>query len=197
MEPGTPSERAVRFARDATQALQAVRAGDEEASDRLVNLVYEELHGIAAKMIAQERPGHTLQATALVHEVWLKLQREQLEDEMDRLHFVRLASRAMRNLLVDHARGRARLKRGYGWDRVTWNGEWVSDQQEGLDVEALHEALERFAGEHPRAAEIVEMRFFGGFTGEAAAHALGISKRTMEREWRFARAWLQDALSEE
>ncbi|MET0397754.1 MAG: sigma-70 family RNA polymerase sigma factor [Longimicrobiaceae bacterium] len=177
---------------EVTGLLRAAGDGDRGAFDRLFPLVYAELRALADRQLRGEAVGHTLQATALVHEAYLKLAApDGAAAWSDRAHFFGIASRAMRQVLVDHARRRRADKRGGAWARTT-----LSDKPLALDTDpeellALDAALE---GLEPRQREIVEMRFFGGMTEEEVAAALGVSDRTVRREWVKARAWLYDAL---
>jgi len=180
------------LAAEVTGLLRAAGDGDRDAFDRLFPLVYAELRALADRQLRGEAVGHTLQATALVHEAYLKLAVPGgAAAWSDRAHFFGIASRAMRQVLVDHARRRRADKRGGAWSRTT-----LSDKPLALDADpgellALDAALE---GLEPRQREIVEMRFFGGMTEEEVAAVLGVSDRTVRREWVKARAWLYDAL---
>jgi RNA polymerase sigma factor (TIGR02999 family) len=172
---------------EVTRLLSALGAGDPRAAQRLLPLVYDELRRLAAAQMARERPGHTLDATALVHEAWVRLTGgQQLES---RSHFFRASAEAMRRVLVDHARARAAGKRGGGWTRVEL-ADWQKAAQVPERVLALSEALERLAAREPRKAELVTLRFFGGMSMPEAADALGVSLPTAERWWAFARSWL-------
>lgn len=179
---------------EVTVLLEKARGGDELASHRLFELVQSELRRLAEVQMRRERADHTLQATALVNEAFVRLAgAEQMRFE-DRAHFMRVVSQVMRRLLVDHARGRGRQKRGgeAKRDRATPLDQLVD--QSGVDVVALHDALETLARLSPRQAQLVEMRFFGGFTAQEAADALGVSKRTADDDWKMARAWLASKL---
>ncbi len=167
------------------------------SAEELLPLVYERLRSLARRMIARERPGHTLQPTALVHEAYLKLVDQSRVDWRGRTHFFAVGARAMRRLLVDHARGRHRAKRGGGWARVTLAEGIPSFGEGGLDADQLldlDEALTRLAVLDAREAEVVELRFFGGLTVPEVAHLLGVSQRTVEGDWTHARAWLRREL---
>ncbi len=182
---------------DIPAILRELVGGDRSAVDRLLPLVYAELHALAGSFLSRERPGHTLQPTALVHEAYARLVDQQGMQVNDRAHFVAIAARAMRNALVDHARRRQSEKRGGGRQRIPVDATVLSasaPEAAQTDVLALHEALEKLAIEHTLTAKVVEMRYFGGMTIEDAALALGISPSGVEREWRFARAWLRDEL---
>lgn len=178
----------------ATQLLLAWSAGDRQALDQMLPLVYEELHRLAARYLSRERPDHTLQPTALVHEAYLRLINQRRVDWRNRAQFLGIAAGVMRRILVNHARDRAAAKRGGGRERVSIS--LVEAPSGGADVEliALEEALERLATLDPRKARVVELRFFGGLTTEEVADVLDVSRATVEREWSFARAWLFDAI---
>ena len=170
-----------------TLLLAAAQAGDRQAAADLLPLVYDELRKLAASRMAAEAAGHTLDATALVHEAYLRLTGGQAFES--RSHFLRAAAESMRHILVDHARSRAAKKRGGRRTRVPMDGlaQWSESPDDLLDLEA---ALTRFAAEEPRKAELVVLRFFAGSTTTEAAAALGVSVPTAERWWAFARAWL-------
>jgi RNA polymerase sigma factor (TIGR02999 family) len=186
---------------DVTRILSAIEEGDTHAAEQLLPVVYEELRNLAAQRLAQEKPGQTLQATALVHEAYLRLVaspgRESGESEPhwnSRGHFFAAAAEAMRRILVNRARDKGRLKRGGGRQRVDLDN--ISDPATTSDEDLLDldEALERLAAAHPECAELVKLRFFAGMTLDQAAAALGLARRTADRQWAFARAWLFDAL---
>lgn len=173
--------------------------GNRQAVDRLLDLVYEDLRALAASHLRREGPGHTLQPTALAHEVFMVLVDQTKVDWKGRSHFLAIASQAMRRILIDHARGKDRQKRGGGWHRIE-----LSDQGEPaaggassgiVDVEALDASLKKLAELDPRQARIVEMRYLAGMTVEEVAEALGVSKRTVEGDWTMARAWLRKELA--
>ena len=174
---------------DVTRILADMRAGDERAAERLLAAVYDELRRLAAHRMARERPGQTLQATALVHEAWLRLAGDQSGFE-NRAHFFGAAAEAMRRILVEAARRRARIKRGGGRQRVELSENVAGVLPESTDLLALDEALENLATEDPRKAELVKLRYFTGLTLPDAAEILGISRGTAGRDWAFARAWL-------
>lgn len=177
---------------EVTGLLRAAGDGDRAAFDRLFPLVYAELRAMADRQLRGEAVGHTLQATALVHEAYLKLAvPDGAAAWSDRAHFFGIASRAMRQVLVDHARRRRAGKRGGAWSRTTLSGKPLALDTDPEELLALDAALE---GLEPRQREIVEMRFFGGMTEEEVAAVLGVSDRTVRREWVKARAWLYDAL---
>lgn len=178
----------------ATQLLLAWGAGDREALDQMLPLVYEELHRLAARYLRRERPDHTLQPTALVHEAYLRLINQRQADWRNRAQFMGLAASAMRRILVNHARDRAAAKRRGRREQVSIS--LLEAPSGGPEVEliALEQALERLAELDPRKARVVELRFFGGLTADEVAEVLEVSRATVEREWTFARAWLFDAL---
>ena len=177
-----------------TAALLAWRRGDPASGDRLLELVYPELHRIAEREMRREREGHTLQPTAVVHEAYLKLVDQKRVEWRNRAHFLGVAARAMRRLLVDHARGRSRDKRGGDARRLDLEAAaddtGLSTPPPSVDILALDQALDRLAALDPGQAELVELRFFGGLTIEEAAEALGISTATVGRDFRSARAFL-------
>jgi len=166
--------------------------------DELVQAAYGDLRGLADVVLRDERAGHTLQATALANEVWLKLGRQGHARYGSHQHFLAVAARAMRQILVDHARKRAALCRGGDAIRVTLVEETArtAPTHNELDVLALEEALVRYEKLDPRGAEIIELRFFGGMTEAEVAKHLNLSRRTVAREWRLAKAWLAEALDE-
>ena len=177
---------------DVTQLLQAIGQGDPRASAELLPIVYDELRKLAAAKLAQEKPGQTLQATALVHEVYLRLlgPAEVEQQWSNRGHFFAAAAEAMRRILVEQARHKGRLKRGGERQRVDLDSACVVSEPPSLDLLALDEALSKLAVDEPAKAELVKLRFFGGLTMPEAAAALGISLATAERYWTFARSWL-------
>ncbi|VTR96207.1 rna polymerase sigma-70 ecf-like protein : RNA polymerase sigma-70 ECF-like protein OS=Rhodopirellula sallentina SM41 GN=RSSM_01735 PE=4 SV=1: Sigma70_ECF [Gemmata massiliana] len=176
-----------------TRLLNAVRVGDRKAAADLLPLVYDELRKLAAVRIAQEPSGHTLHATELVHEAYLRLVGEQQFD--GRGHFFAAAAEAMRRILVDHARTKHAEKRGSKWNRVEL-ADWHNVAQPPEQILAINDALDRLAATEPDKAKLVTMRFFGGATMPEAADALGVSLRTAERWWLFARSWLYTELLE-
>ncbi len=176
---------------DVTRILCAIEQGDARAAEQLLPLVYDELRKLAAAKMAQENPGQTLQATALVHEAFMRLvDVEKAKHWNSRVHFFRAAAEAMRQILVDAARRRRSLKRGGQWDRVDL-GE-VVDPAAGLtdDVLAISEALEKLAQRDPEKAELVKLRYFAGLSVQEAADTLGISRATAARHWSYAKTWL-------
>jgi RNA polymerase sigma factor (TIGR02999 family) len=176
---------------DLTILLGRAAAGEAAAAAELLPLVYDELRKLAGAYFRDERRSHTLQPTALVHEAYIRLVNQPDIAWESRRQFFVLAARAMRNILVDHARGKRREKRGGGWGRVAIDDVKASDAaSDTLDLIALDEALERLATLDERKARLVELRFFGGLTSEEAAKVLEISRSTAADEWRMARAWL-------
>ncbi|HEY1757117.1 MAG TPA: sigma-70 family RNA polymerase sigma factor [Bryobacteraceae bacterium] len=181
-----------------TRCLKEWRGGDKDALSRLTTEVYSELRRIAGGIMTAESANRTIQPTALVHELYLHLPGVREFDWQSRAQFMRVAAKMMRNILVDHARMRQSAKRGSGAAPVTFEP-GGNDPALGIDVLLVNNALERFAEEYPRHAQVVELRFFGGLTAEETLEALRVdgtesSLRTVERDWKFAKAWLQDAL---
>src|SRR5436190_9379406 len=175
---------------EVTHILSAIDQGDPHAAEQLLPLVYEELRRLAAQKLAQEKPGQTLQATALVHEAYLRLVgHDDSRHWKDRGHFFAAAAQAMRRILVDNARRKRAQKRGDGLQRQPLDA--VAAPELDLELVALDEALSRLAAVDPVKARLVELRYFAGLTGEQAAEVLGISASTADRYWAFARAWLQ------
>lgn len=177
-----------------TQALSRLKDGDGAAADQLLPIVYDELRGIAAKWFARPAPGRTLQPTALVHEAFLHLVDQTQTDWKNRSHFFAVAATAMRQILIQHARRRKAAKRGGDWQRVTLSQATVASPGSEIDLLDLDEALTRLAQLHARQARVVELRFFAELTNDEAAEALGVSPRTVELDWRAARAWLRSTL---
>lgn len=191
----TGSGRAERHdAGDVTRLLAAARAGDTDAVDRLVPRLYSELRGLARRQLARERAGHTLQATALVHEAYMKLVGPGQPDWQDRAHFLAVAARAMRQVLVDHARRRDAAKRGGDWQRTSLGHNQPAEDARFDELVALDRALDALDEVDPRARQVVEFRYFAGMTGEEIGEVLGLSSRTVERDWVRARAWLYKEL---
>ena len=194
---------------EVTRILSQIDAGDPVAAEQLLPLVYDELRKLAAAKLAHEKPGQTLQATALVHEAYLRLvaagnvggtpSEQNLSPAFfnSRGHFFGAAAEAMRRILVEQARGKARLKRGGNLARVELDKVEVAVDTPGLDVLELDEAFTRLAAKHPEMVELVKLRFFAGFSGDEAAEALGISPATADRYWTYARAWLVRELAPE
>jgi len=194
---GSPEESA-----EITRLLKAWGRGDSAALDRLTPLVYEQLRRMARRYMRTERPGHTLQATALVNEAFLRLVDARDLDWTDRAHFFAVCARVMRRILVDAARSRAAVKRGGQADRVEHsaaiNLDQLPDRASVMSAEvcALDEALDMLAQIDPRRAQVIELRFFGGLTVEETAQVLQTSPQTVMREWKLARAWLARELSQ-
>jgi RNA polymerase sigma factor (TIGR02999 family) len=180
---------------DVTQILQAIEAGDPRAADELLPLVYDELRKLAAARLAEEKPGQTLQATALVHEAYLRLVGgSQQQDWSGRGHFFAAAAEAMRRILVDAARRKQSLRHGGGMARQDLDAIGVAVPEWPEDLVALDEALVRLAEVDKAAADLVHLRFFAGLPIPEAAAVLGISPRTADRLWSYARAWLHQAV---
>jgi RNA polymerase sigma factor (TIGR02999 family) len=181
---------------DVSQILTAIDQGDPHAAEQLLPLVYEELRRLAAHKLAQEAPGQTLQATALVHEAYLKLVRPASGDPSreqhweSRRHFFAAAAEAMRRILINRARDRGRVKRGGGWRRLRLEHVDLSLSEPPDELLDLSDALDKLAQEDPASAELVKLRYFAGLTLDEAADALGIVRRTADRYWAFARSWL-------
>jgi len=168
--------------------------GDPEAADRLMPLVYDELRQLARSYLERERAGHTLQATGLVHEAYLRLVDQTSVTWQNRAHFFRVAAQVMRRILVDHARRFRASKRGGEWEKVEFDEALALAPSRSVDLIALDDALQDLAQLKPEHSQIVELRFFGGLTFEEVGEVLDISSRTAEREWRMARAWLRRAV---
>jgi RNA polymerase sigma-70 factor (ECF subfamily) len=175
---------------EVTFLLARLSDGDPKAAARLMPLVYEELRQIAARYMNRERPDHTLQATALVHEAYLRLVEQRATNWKNRAHFFGVAAQLMRRILVDHARGNLRAKRGGKQQHVSLDEVAVLSKDQSAEVLAVDEALERLRAFDARQSQIVEMRFFGGLTTNETAEVLKTSSSTVEREWALARAWL-------
>jgi RNA polymerase sigma factor (TIGR02999 family) len=184
----------VRVSESSPQPVSALlikwRAGDPEALQVLIPLVYQELRRIAQHHLQQERPGHTLQSTALVHEAYLRLMKQGPVEIEHRPHFLAVASRLMRQILVDHARGRRAAKRGGGF-KLEINDAVNAQKTQSVDLIALDDALSELAELDPQQSRIVELRFFGGLSIDETAEIVGVSPTTVKREWATARAWLR------
>jgi RNA polymerase sigma factor (TIGR02999 family) len=180
---------------DVTELLLCWRQGDAEALDRMVPLVYDELRRVARRHLQREQPGHALQATALVHEVYLRLVDVKRLSLKNRTHFFAVAAKLMRQILVDQARLRRADKRGGGLTMLTLDEVSPAAQATSVDVLALDEALDALSSIDDRQCRVVELRFFAGLNIDEAADALGISPATVEREWAMAKAWLYRQLS--
>lgn len=179
-----------------SEILAGFAAGDRDAIEALLPRVYAELRRLAAVHLRSDRAGHTLQPTALVHEAYIRLADGAGAEVTGRLHFFRLASKLMRQILVDHARAHDAQKRGGDAARLTLDAAHAAAHEESIDLLSLEDALERLEKFSPRKAQLVELRFFGGLSEEQAADALGISRTQASREWRTARAWLADELGD-
>jgi RNA polymerase sigma factor (TIGR02999 family) len=180
---------------DVTHILSAIKQGDPHAAEQLLPLVYDALRQLAADQMAQERPGQTLDATALVHEAYLRLVDVEKAQRWDsRGHFFAAAAQAMRRILVDNARRKRAAKHGGGWQRQDLLDAELAIDSTGDDLFAVDAALSKLAAQEPLIARLVELRFFAGFTFPEAAESLGISARTASRHWGFARAWLRREL---
>ena len=175
---------------EVTLLLQQVATGNQDAVEKLIPLVYEELHRVAQNHLRFERPNHTLQPTALVHEVFLKLVAQRKADWQGRAHFFAVASQLMRRILVDYARGRLSAKRGGGKVTLPLDQVFVLTPGRCDELLALDESLERLGKLDARQSRVVELRFFGGLSVEEAAKVLGVSPKTVKREWSMAKAWL-------
>ena len=180
---------------EVTRILSESGPGDPVAAERLLPLVYDELRRLAAARLANERTDHTLDATALVHEAYLRLIGDQRFE--GRAHFFAAAAEAMRRVLVDHSRNRARLKRGGGKNRIDLDRLTDPASATDEDLLALDDCIDGLAQHYPQAAELVKLRFFAGMTLDEAAETMGLSLRTANRHWAFARAWLAAALARE
>jgi RNA polymerase sigma factor (TIGR02999 family) len=174
-----------------TKLLRECADGDTANADRLVPLIYDELRRLASAQISGERAGHTLQPTALVHEAFLALVHETDREWRNRRHFFCAAATAMRRILINHAQSRKALKRGGGWSKVPLDETVGAFEQRAIDLVQLDEALNRLALMDESKARLVELRFFAGLTVDDTADLLGVSTRTVERDWRVTRAWLR------
>ncbi|HEU4835763.1 MAG TPA: sigma-70 family RNA polymerase sigma factor [Pyrinomonadaceae bacterium] len=181
---------------EVTQLLADWGKGDRSALDNLFPLVHSELRRIAQRQMSQERPGHTLQATALVNEAYLKLAGQQGFDWQNRAHFFAVCAQVMRHILIDHARAHARDKRGGGVVKVSLNDALVVAEDQAAHFIALDDALQALERLDPQKGKIVELRYFGGLSIEEAAEVLHVSPRTVRREWQRAKAWLYRMMTE-
>jgi len=181
---------------DVTTLLNRLADGDQEAAAQLVPLIYEELRRLAAQRLQHERPGHTLQATALVHEVYLKLAGQPNARWQNRVQFFTVASQLMRRILVDYARNQQRIRRGGMQERVSLNQVVLIAPDRTDELLAVHESLSRLEKLNSRQGRIVELRYFGGLTLDETAEVLRVSPKTVMREWNFAKAWLYGELKE-
>jgi RNA polymerase sigma factor (TIGR02999 family) len=182
---------------DVTQILSRIESGDARASEELLPLVYDQLRRLAAQRLIQEKPGQTLQATALVHDAYLRLvDGESPQDWNSRGHFFAAAAEAMRRILIENARSKKRLKRGGDRPRVDLDENCLVSEGPSDDILALNEALERLAVESPAKAELVKLRYFAGLTIEEAAAAMNVSVATAQRYWAYSIAWLYHAVGQ-
>lgn len=181
---------------DVTSLLNELAAGDQEAAAKLVPLVYEELHRLATRRLRHERPDHTLQATALVHEAYMKLVAQRDAKWQNRAQFFAVASQVMRRILVDYARGQQRIRRGGKQQKVSLDDVLLVSPSRTEEVLAVNESLLRLEKFDFRQGRIVELRYFGGLTVDEAAEILGVSSKTVMREWKIAKAWLYGDLKE-
>jgi RNA polymerase sigma factor (TIGR02999 family) len=182
---------------DVTRILSMIESGDQQATEELLPLVYDELRKLAAARMASEQPDHTLQATALVHEAYVRLVDTDKAQHWDsRGHFFSAAAEAMRRILVDNARRKDRPKHGGGLERVELSeSALVAENLEGFDLLDLNDALEALAARDPRKAELVKLRFFAGLSGKQAAQVLGIAESTVDLDWAYAKTWLRVEMS--
>ncbi len=169
----------------------------KSAVDSWFPSIYDCLRDIAHRRMQNESPGHTLQPTALVHDAYIRLTQYQPDQWNDRVHFLAVAARVLRELLVDHGRRKASIKRGGGWCRITLDEMYDVDEEYSVDILSLDDAMHRLSTHSPRASSVVELRFFGGLTIEETAQAMDVSVGTVKQDWRFARAWLLQKLEEQ
>jgi RNA polymerase sigma factor (TIGR02999 family) len=177
------------------QLVESARRGDEQALSALMPLVYDELRRLAASYMRRERPGQTLQATALVHDAYIRLMQDSKLSWQNRSHFFGIAARSMRQILVERARARRAVKRGGSRIRVTLDAGLLATEAPAIDLEALDEALTRLEALDPELARVVEVRFFGGLSIDEAAETLDVSPATVKRRWTVAKAWLARELA--
>jgi RNA polymerase sigma factor (TIGR02999 family) len=182
--------------RDVTLILEAVSRGDKQASEELLPLVYQELRCLAAARMLRESAGHTLQPTALVHEAWLRLTGDKNQNWKGRAYFFAAAAEAMRRILVEHARRKARLKHGGGQERVNIEGVDVAEVAPDDKILLVNEALAGLEQSNPERARVVVLKFFGGMTNKEVADALGMGERSVDRHWVCAKAWLFQKLQD-
>ncbi len=180
---------------EVTGLLAKWSGGDKEAEEDLFRLVHQELRRIARRYVARWRRGQTLQTTAVVNEAYVRLVAQRGSTWQDRAHFFAVSAKAMRHILIDYARSRGYAKRGGGLGRVTFDEAAVAPVEKPADLVALDEALARLAEDYPRRSQVVELRYFGGLTNEEIAEVLKVSPATVERDWRYARAWLHQKLA--
>ena len=180
---------------EVTALLHALRHGDHEAGERLLPLVYAELHRLASSYMRRERPNHTLQPTALIHEAYLRLADASI-DWQSRAHFIGVAANAMRRILVDYARAHMAAARGGHMQQVEWNEAFGLPAERSHELISLDDALQRLEKLHPRQAKVVELRYIGGLTFDEIGTVLDVDPRTAKRDWAVARLWLFRAVSE-
>lgn len=181
---------------EVTLLLSALSRGERDAAGKLIPVVYDELRRLAAAYMRRERVDHTLQATALVHEAYLKLVEQRSVNWQSRAHFFGVAAQLMRRILIDHARSHLRQKRGGEQKKISLDEAFVFSPQQSADLVAVDESLERLAKLDARQARVVELRFFGGLSVDEAAEVLGVSPKTVKRDWSVAKAWLYADLKE-
>ncbi|HXV13573.1 MAG TPA: ECF-type sigma factor [Candidatus Krumholzibacteria bacterium] len=174
--------------------IRAHNAGEAAATSHLLELLYAELRRIASRLMSRERPGHTLQTTALVSEAYLRLVGGGSTEISDRKHFLCLAATTMRNILFDHARERDAIKRGGGAAHVTLDHSWLAAPEESMDTQALKEAIEALSKEYPRHVRVIDLRYFVGFSVEETADLLQVCEKTIKNDTQFAKAWLRRRL---
>jgi len=180
---------------DITQLLSDLNAGKTGAEEALLPLVYDELHALARHYMKAEGPGHTLQTTALVHEAYLRLAGDQLGSYNDKTHYMRLAARVMRRVLIDYARRKRAQKKGGGWQKCPLEMVDGFEVDSSIDLLVLDEALEKLAEMDPQLCELVELRYFGGLTVEESAQVLKVSSRTVKSSWKMAKVWLKQQIA--
>jgi RNA polymerase sigma-70 factor, ECF subfamily len=181
-----------RISENVTHLLQNLKGGDVAADAKLVAAVYDELRRLAAHYMRRERADHTLQATALVHEAFLRLTDQQNVSWQGKAHFFGVAAQLMRRILIDHARSRLRLKRGAGGEKLSLDEGLLLTEARSAELLAVNDSIDRLAKLDPRQARIVELRFFGGLSVEETAEVVGVSEKTVKRDWSLARAWLYE-----
>ena len=191
--PGEESEKA---AGDVTLILQALNAGESKRTEDLIPLLYDELRRLAAYRLSNEKPGQTLQATALVHEAYLRLLKSESQSWRDKRHFFGAAAEAMRRILIENARSKASVKRGGHLERTEFDHADAIILDSSVDILDLHTALEELEGEDSSAAEIVKLRYFAGLTWDQIANALNVSPRTARYNWTYGKTWLFERLRE-
>ena len=175
---------------EVTELLRQWRNGNQQALDKLTPLVYDELHRLAHQYIGRERPGHTLQTTALVNEAYLRLVEQKDVDWESRAHFFAVSAQVMRHILVDYARQHASAKRGGELQKVVLDEQIIVSRERAAELVSLDEAMQTLNEIYPRRSKVVELRYFGGLNNKEAAEVLKVSEATIERDWRFAKAWL-------